>query len=527
MRLPMFLAVVAAAFAASSPGQQYTDPTFAQVERLIGAVKEAGGDSSAYTAAVGRISAYPNPAFLHSRPTYSQMERLIAAVRTNGVSGSVSPGDVAAITGIHIGESTVKTQYVKGVWTVGATAESDKTVEIGVNAHATETSGSSQSIAIGRDSLANGSAVVAVGPNSFAEGDQAVAVGWRANAVGAHSVSIGSAKKSGESYYKDGAVNPASDLQLAEGPYSVAIGYNDKANGNSSIAIGNEAKATINNATAVGKNAQATAEGAVQIGTGVNASAHTLKFEDVVVVKNGQVVGSAPDPQEADPVRGATSDYDYMISVSPGSVTTLLPSGPLDGGSDMGVQCSGMRNYTVYLPNEPEVREGLPIGHGFNLPADVRYTALGPDWVSKLPCRIVVEQPYSRLVVFNTTEMDDGYDWTPVITNSCIAYHVDGRFVCTNSWSVLGTSLHCAMEFKLSYPLQSPSGATNTVDLITVPSGQAYLVGSLWGRAPAIAYTIQSGEEPDISSDVVKAVLKYKTVNGYTEFPVTLDLVTE
>ena len=516
MRLPMFLAVAAAAVVTFvAPAQQlYDSPTFSQVERLIGAVQEAGGDPSAYTAAVARAANS-----LYGRPTFDQMERLIAEVRTNGVSGagSVSPEDVAAITGIHIGESTVKTQYVKGVWTTGAAVEADKTVEIGFNAHAMETNASNQSIAIGRDALSAGSATVAVGPNSFAEGAQSAAVGWRANAVGDHSVSIGSAKKSGENYYKDGVVNPDSDLQLASGAYSVAIGFNDKATGNSSMAIG--------------KNASATAEGSAQLGTGTNAAPHTLKFEDVTIVKDGRVVGSAPDPQVVPSVPGVASES--VVSVSPGSMTTVLPDDPLDGGSEMYVECSGMRNYTLYLPNEPTVREGLPVNFGFELPEGTRHAVNGPAVVTRLPCRIVSEQPYGGLAVINATELDDGYDWTPVVTNCCIAYTAGGRFVCTNStWSVQGMSLHCATGFTLSYPLQPPEGedtptSTNTVDLLVTPAGQSFIPGTLYGSAPPLDYTVPAGEEPAASSGSFPAVLRYTTAHGTAEFAVTLDVIGE
>ena len=437
--------------------------------------------------------------------------------------------EVVRMTGIHIGEENSKTQYVKGVWAETATPVQggDKTIEIGVNAHATETADHNQAIAIGRDSLSVGAATVAVGPNSFAEGEQAVALGWRANAVGAHAVSVGSANAkltNHEDYYKDGNVNSNSNLHVA-GPYAVAVGFNDKATGTDSVAIGREAMSSTNSAMAIGSRAAATAEGAVQIGTGTNSAPHTLKFEDVVIVKDGRVVGSAvPEPETVEPSAGAPgSDTDYDVAVSPGALVTIMPSVPIPGGATIGIDCSGMRNYTVYCPNEPELREGLPVAMRFDLPDGTRHATPGPLWAAKLPVRYAVEQPYGGLVVITPTVLDDGYDWTPVVTNCSVAYNMDGRFVCRgSSWSIQGQSLQCATAFTLSYPLAD--GGTNTVSLITLPEGQPYYGGTLFGSAPSVECSLAAGETPEVTEYGVPAVLRYTTVNGTTEFSTTLDV---
>lgn len=441
--------------------------------------------------------------------------------------------EVVRMTGIHIGEENSKTQYVKGVWAETATPVQggDKTIEIGVNAHATETADHNQAIAIGRDSLSVGAATVAVGPNSFAEGEQAVALGWRANAVGAHAVSVGSANAkltNHEDYYKDGNVNSNSNLHVA-GPYAVAIGFNDKATGTDSVAIGREALSSTNSTMAIGNRAAATAEGAVQIGTGTNSTPHTLQFEGITLARNGKPVGIEPDLQAAEPEApsvGDDPDFDYVVSVSSGSVTTILPSDALEEGSTVALDCVGMRNYTVYLPNEPAVRAGLPIQLSFMLPDGIKHAEVGKSYTAGLPCRIVFEQPYSGLVVSTMTPLDDGYDWAPVVTNCSLVYHMtDGSFSSDGRSSLLGANLHCATAFQLVYPLDSSGGATtNTVDLLTAAPDADYIVGTLYGRAPGVYSQVPRDAAPLVDETHVPARVVYRTLGGETSFDIDIEV---
>lgn len=437
---------------------------------------------------------------------------------------------VISITGIHSGETTYKAQYNKGVWTAPVACANDYTVEIGDNAHAVETASSNQSIAIGRDSLSSGSATVAVGPNSFAQKEQSVAVGWRANAVGSHSISIGGARKSGIDYYTpDGTVCTTSDLQLAEGDYAVAIGYNDKARAANSITIGYEAKVASN------------ATGAVQLGTGENTAPNTLKFQDVVIVKDGHVTGAVPDPQQVDPIAGTVTET-LEFTVAPGSMTTVVPTKDCGPGTEMGVSCSAVnnRNYTIFLPNEPQLRAGLPGSFDFELPSGVTGTIGGPKTFTTLPVRIAVEQPYGKLVAVSVTPLDDGYDWTPSVTNHNLAYRIDlsagtSKLVTTNATqAILGESLHCATNVTISYWSQVAMGVPRTyrtVPILTLPAGKAYMSQTYYGYAGWQGdITVQDPYTPETktrgSYEYIEAQLTYHTLKGSCSTNIEVEVIT-
>lgn len=412
----------------------------------------------------------------------------------------INDRSLSELTGIRNGEPVYKPMYNKGIWTDPVLSPADMTIAIGDNAHATETNKSCQSIAIGRDSLSAGSATVVVGPNGFAEGAQAIAVGWRANAVGAHSISIGSAKKSGEDYYKDGDVNPNSDLQLAKGDYSVAIGYNNKSLAKDSISVGNGSKVAES------------AVGAVQLGAGENTEANTLKFQNVTIVKDGHVVGSTPDPKTEQVAPSGD------VTVEPGSMTTLLPTEGTTFPEEIGITCTGSRNFTMYIPNLPEIREAGPWGIDTELPSGVS-AAYYKDkkFVSKLPAKVTVEQPYSGLVVFKFEELESTFDWTPCVTNCAITYS-EGKFVTEGSNSLLGESLHMCTNYKLVYTTDSNVVVTN--DLMKLKnSGDAYITGTLYKGPSSVQYVCPAGQMPKLrDGEIIDFEVIYETVNGRAYF---------
>lgn len=107
MRIPVFLLAGVAAFAAAAQSF-YTEPTANQVTRLIGAVKEAGGEQGAYTAAVSRTS---KSLYGNARPTYSQVETLIRAVRESGSGAAVA--DIVRALGGSVTNSAAAAEGVE------------------------------------------------------------------------------------------------------------------------------------------------------------------------------------------------------------------------------------------------------------------------------------------------------------------------------------------------------------------------------------------------------------------------------
>lgn len=366
----------------------------------------------------------------------------------------INDNNLAELTGVHNGESKTVTNFVNGAEVVKV--QKDYSVSIGENAKANGSSGDHmQNVAIGRDADAPGQAAVAFGPNSFAYGTYGIALGWRANAVGEKSIAIGAANKSGQNYFlpdsKNGTINPDSDLNLAEGKKSIAIGFNSKAK----------------------------ADGSVQLGEGVNTEANTLKFQNTTIVKDGKVVGAsleALDPKLVDPTTSSDDPEMLEMTVAPHSVTTLLPQDgrELGIGTELGVSCTepNKRNFTVYVPNEPETCAGLPltIMSEFTDPKIKTVYEGGKTQGFKLPCRITSTQPYDKLVILKLEEMDDGTDWTPVITDCNIKGNDDythPQFICKGS-PLIGTNLHAGVELKIAYPAYDNADneiiTTNVVD---------------------------------------------------------------
>lgn len=419
------------------------------------------------------------------------------------------------VSGIGNMSPVYKPVYDKGIWKTNETdlvlSATDGTVAIGDNAHATETAASAQSVAIGRDALATGAATVAVGPNSFTEKAQSVAVGWRANAVGEHSVAVGSARLNGQDYYKDGAKNPNSDLLLAEGNFSVAIGYNGKALGADSIAMGRNAKATASNS--------------VQIGTGVNDLPNSLKFGDTFIVKEGNLVGGSGDAEELNDDNIVVTGGDVDLRLRQGANVTIVPIKSMEDVDAIYLTPENektKRNFILTLSNEEGLREALPITLECEHPSDTMKMVIKDQtrFVSKLPAQIKTEQAYSKLVIGSIQEFDDDTDWEPVIEKLNVRWEFNaaegGRFVSIGSDIFRGYNLHCGKSLKLTYPIDPDTNGgrtTFTTNLLTTVGKDGWVIGTTYRSVGFDEFKPVPQLSPDVN-DQYTLTVEYETVNG-------------
>lgn len=362
------------------------------------------------------------------------------------------------------------TQISKGITFVKDGYEQNCPVEIGKDAvagisQATINSISSSGTIIRNASVAIGGRASATNASSKTT-QQSIAIGYCANAAGGQSVAIGGGSRS---------LNEETDLTgnnaYASGATSIAIGYSTKATGNRSVAIGSgqsgtmdHTQATGTDTVAIGHSAQATATGSVQLGTGTNNTPNSLQFMGVKIVENGRLLGGNADPKELSITPTTSTELEF--SIDPGSVITVLPSSNCGPGTEIAISpTSGLRNYEIYLPNEPEVREGLPTGFSLDeLPAEVTQRIVKNNkWQAyKLPAKITLKQPYSKLVIAEIEEMDDGSSWDPVITNCNLKWSFDQRRFITNGKKLLeGTNLHAGVSMKLAYPISGGKVSTN------------------------------------------------------------------
>ena len=404
-------------------------------------------------------------------------------------TGSHDPGPSAVYVndrslldwlGIHLGEQTIKPIYNKGIFgPETSTCVNDYTISIGQNARALEAETSCQAIAIGRDALSAGSATVAVGPNAFAYGSLATALGWRANAVGQHAIAIGSAKKSGENYFVDGAVNPNSDLCVAVGDDAIAIGFNTKAYNNKSVALGYYATAK--------------ADSAVQIGMGTNTIPRSVKFYDTTVFKDGRLVGvGAFNPEDLDPkkvpIETITAD-EVVVTCMPHRVNTLTSVTNLGVGTECYLEPTGSRNYDVFIPNKSEFRAGMPITIDIEIDNCSAIFMDDKNQIFHLPAMVHVQQPDDDIILFTIKELrDKKYDWKPVVTKINIKFDlVAGKFFTEGGKKSLeGYNLHAATAYKITYP--TSASETTTADLVKVET-TGICPGTFFDYADAVDFT--------------------------------------
>lgn len=316
---------------------------------------------------------------------------------------------------------------------------------------------------------------IAIGTRAISEGfnglkNQSIAIGFSAHAKGSSIIAIGPGSRDPNESDLDG------NNAYAQGSATTAIGYNAKAIGNNALAIGSGESGTGKPATlasnnftvAVGPSAQALAVGAAQIGKGVNTTPNSLQFQNVQIVKDGKLVALEPDfmlPKEVDP--GENGE----ISVKAGNQITLMPETPFDEGSEIEIKPEGSRNYIVYIPNEPEVREGMPMWLGNEFPEGLRCIYNNTDnCFLKLPVRVTVTQPYSKLVIVESEYLDDGEDWAPVVTNCNWVYNnndSDPALVLKKGakYAIEGIKLHAATNITVSYI--GEGGVSKTVNVDT------------------------------------------------------------
>lgn len=279
---------------------------------------------------------------------------------------------------------------------------------------------------------------------------------------------------------------------------SVAIGWNARAEQSGAIAIGSGAQhfdetpetggaayAKAGTSIAIGYGAKAMASAAVQIGQGRNTTPNSLKFGEVMVVKDGKVQGGGSvDTNEVREIARKTTEetcgtmleptvvtnaFDE-VTVRSHAITTILPPERID---EIEVTPTGSRNFRLYIPNTQALRESLPIQFKTGMPGDV--TKIGPWWtrkVTRLPVMYRVTEPLPKTVFLDVDEYDTGWDWTPVVVR---AYEAGGEV------KVEGTNLHFTASARIGgAPLAVENPLWGTVRLPT--NGVSGVTGELIGE---------------------------------------------
>lgn len=380
-----------------------------------------------------------------------------------------------------------KTQLANGVTTIKNGYDENGAVEIGKDAVASlnqaNVSALKKNTTVRNVGVAIGSRAVATNRSSKVS-SQAVAVGYCATAVGSNTIAIGAGARH---------LDDETDM----------TGHNAYAAGDCAIAIGYDTKAPANSAVALGKGARATAVNAIQLGDGVNSEANTLKFRGVTIVKNGYLAGGSANPKTVD--MESSSEFDYDLTVDPGSVNTLLPSTNLTEGSELSIGVSdGLRNFELYIPNEDSTRTGAPLTCDLSYlksqNPDIKTVINGSAMAHRLPAKIKLVQPYAKLVILEVTEMDDGTDWQPVITNCFLTWSTaSARFDTGTAKRLLeGSYLNSGTSLKLVYPTSSTTSVTNDIRVL---EKENYLSGTFFNYTISEMYEPKSGESLYMDSD--------------------------
>ena len=471
----------------------------------------------------------------HGRGTFN-----IVALGKN--VGGESPG----LSAVYINDDSLKDLIGRGTEGPSLTADQkNKFITYNNNGHV-----ENGAVEIGREATANLKAAdvaaapagtassptkirnvgIAIGTRAISEGlnglkNQSIAIGFSAHAEGSSIIAIGPGSRDPNETDLDG------NNAYAQGSASTAIGYNTKAIGNNALAIGSGESGTGKAATfasnsftvAVGPSAQALAVGAAQIGRGVNTTPNSLQFQDVQIVKDGKLVSLDPDfmlPKEVDP--GA----DGTVNVKAGNQVTIMPETPFEEWSEIAIEPEGSRNYTVYVPNEPEVREGMPVWIGNEIPEGIRCSYVNSDdCLLKLPVRVTVTQPYSKLVIIESEYLDDGEDWTPVVTNCNWVYNNDDSNPALvlkggAKYAIEGIKLHAATNITVSYTGEGGVSKTVTVDTgyISTKKGVTFMSGTYFKglRLNELKLPLKR------HADETEFTIKYRTLNGDATFNMSL-----
>ena len=226
-------------------------------------------------------------------------------------------------------------------------------------------------------------------------------------------------------------------------------------------------------------------------------------LETLVDTKIKTVAPAAIGPQEMVlDAKQIEESYDNPIKVLSGSTITILPTTNLNSGSELVIEPKdgGLRNYEVYLPNEPEMRAGLPCGFDLSeLPEGIRHVYLnGIHMVPTLPAKITVRQPYSRLVIGEITAYDDGWDWNPVITN-CNAVWDGNKLTASGSKLFEGYNLQSGTSLKVAYPISGGTIVTNDITKATDISSDGWLSGTFYAYVSGFEFTPPADQVPESS----------------------------
>ena len=390
--------------------------------------------------------------------------------------GSISKSSVDKLTSANVLRNVGVAVGTKAV-AEGSSDIKNQSIAIGYCAHATN----SNAIAIGGGARHADDENDLTGNNAYANGSTATAIGYSSKAIGTGALSVGA--------------GIGADKNKAQGNYAIAVGGASQATANSATAIGLRASSSAVGATAIGPSAKATAENAVQLGTGTNSEANTLKFQGVTIVKNGYLTSGSAVPRElTEPTSSQYADQDF--TVDPGSINTLLPINELDPGTEISIETKdGLRNFEVFVPNEPEVRGGLPL----NIESQIADKSVRVSFVNgvkqahRLPVKMKVTQPYSRFVLFELTEIDDGMEWQPVITNCNLVWETD-KFVTSGNRRLLeGEYLNSGLTLKLAYPISDTTAVTN--DIRVIEGNRTILEGTFFYYTFADEYVPKAGED--------------------------------
>ena len=442
---------------------------------------------------------------------------------------SVNPGSSGydEDSPIQLGKHAVSAVSTQAVSKITAANTKIRNVGIAIGAYATSeglTDIKNQNIAIGPFAHAVGSSMIAIGPgirettetdwtgnNAFASGpgrggSAGISIGYHTKGWGTQFLSIGS-----------GNSGTGGRATIASNDFTVAVGP--------------AAQALAPKAVALGRNSTANAEGAVQIGEGENTTPNSLQFMGVKIVENGRLVGGNADPKEWNIQQSEITSGNMEVQLRSGSVTTVLPEGSLNNGTELYVKApvpGDLRNYEVYLPNEPEVRAGLPCGILLDeLPAEIKRVIIDGKWQAhKLPAKITITQPYSRLVMGKIEEFDDGTDWSPIITDAHIKW--DGtKFTADGSKLLEGTNLNSGVSLKIRYPISGGTLVTREVAGSSNLNEQGILDGTYYYYTVSFEYTPISTEKPVATSgSVIPITLIYETKCGTSAAEITVNYDT-
>ena len=423
---------------------------------------------------------------------------------TNVVDDVVSP--IGARTAlINVPDGNVTTCATRD----GSTVK-DFRVQIGENTRNDGRDGDhAQSVTIGRDSHTHGSASTSVGPNAeCGTNGFNVAIGWRTAAIGPGAIAIGTGTKSGENYFVD-------DDQVTHNPNEQSAA----AVGAGSIVIGRGTRAEYDDGIAIGRNAKSNAKNAIQLGQGTNNESGTIKFGSTTIVRDGKVVNTDAGKAEPNVITNLVND---SVSVDAGNTYTLLPDSGLNEGSEIGFTPTGTRNYTVYIPNEEETREGMPCWLNHDMPDSIKvvYKGITKGMAYKFPVKMSVTQPYSKLVIIESEYLDDGWDWTPVITNVNYRYNsntTSPKLIVPDGlkWTMQGTSMHAATKIRISYTsIYNRLAAIDiTGETNTGLDGTVFLQNTFY-KGCNLAREVDLTAPIKIDGDKVSIDVEYITVNG-------------